>query len=223
MEIKLEFFEGPLELLYNQLKKNKISIYDIEISVITDQYISAIEMLSLDNISEFVLLAAELISIKSKMLLWTPKDPDPREELANRLEIYEFFREIAQELKAMENSGRAYRSNTIESVESLSVNQGIANLGYIYRYLLKSLEEVDSNESVIPIEREEYSIEDKIHMLKNIFAIERKTKFFNIISNVKSKMEIVTVFMALLELIRDNYIEIEQSDNFTDINIIYVG
>ena len=223
MDIKLQIFEGPLELLRNQLKKNKISIYDIDISLITDQYIEAIQELSLDSISEFILMAAELISIKNKMLLWTPKEPDPREELTNRLEIYEFFREMALGLKSMENSSKVYRKEKIETVDVLQINHTIDKLNEVYLSLLKNLTKEEKEHPTILVEREDYTIEEKIAYINENIKIGETVTFTSLVQMVRSKIELVTVFMALLELIKARVVCISQRDNFADINITKVS
>lgn len=219
MEVKLDVFEGPLELLYVQLKKNKLSIYDIDIAVITAQYLNEIQRLSLDVISEFVLMAAELISIKSKMLLWTPKEPDPREELVNRLEIYEFFREMALGLKATENSGKGYRKSQLKTREALVINHDLEKLMAVYQGLIRQMKAEVPPTPTIPIEREVYSIEEKVEELKATFAVVRHMSFKALLEKIQYRAEVIALFMALLELIKDCYIITKQTDNFSDIYI----
>lgn len=221
MDIKLEIFEGPLELLRSELKKNKISITDIDISLITDQYIEAIQNLSLDTISEFILMATELIAIKNKMLLWTPKEPDPREELVNRLEIYEFFREMALGLRSMENSGRVYRAPEVpEAVETLHIKYSVTELNDVYQALLKTFVPPEPESPTIPIEREQYQIEDKLLYLKELLSRQDRVSFISLLKPLKVKQEVVTLFMALLELIKDKQVQIYQEANFSDIVLI---
>ena len=112
IKYKLENFEGPLDLLLTLIQKNKVSIYDIPIVEITDQYLKAIENIEesmLENTGEFVVMAAQLLYIKSKMLLPKPEDDDeedPREELAQRLAEYQKFKEASLELRKSEFSSR---------------------------------------------------------------------------------------------------------------------
>lgn len=232
MDIKINEFEGPLELLHLQLKKNKADIYSVDISVITDQFLSYIyelEKLDMNATSSFILLAADLIAIKTKLLLQTPQEDegDPVEELAFRLEVYETFAKISEELKEMQNHDVFYRKeNEYIEIPVVELDTAPSFLYQAFSNLIKRQEKVEEEIPVIPIEKESFSIKDKIIHLENILKIEKKLSFYYIIKQATSISEKVVIFLALLELIAEKKVYVEQKaldeqekDYHTDITI----
>lgn len=242
LNIKLDSFEGPMDLLYSLIIKNKIDIYDIPIAEITDQYIhyvNEMEKANMDNISEFVVMAATLIEIKSKMLLPKELDEndeeiDPRAELVQRLVEYKKFKKLAVEFDSKQKSTgfsfyKKEDSNIISQVRK-SVPKEISDIlkGADMDMLFNAFKEVLRRQEVKTdkvrsgfnsVKREEFSIEDRIQYIKNLLILNDTVKFFDIFSDSCSKNEIIVTFLAMLELIKIKMIYIKQENLFDDIVI----
>lgn len=244
--VKLEAFEGPFDLLFHLIEKNKINIYDIPISLIADQfieYINAMQERNMENISEFLVMAATLLEIKSKMLLPSPKkeeeeEEDPREELVNKLLEYKKIKHFSEELKMrrIEAQRVFYRNSTLPqyikdilqdqdtSADISEILDGVT-LQYmfsIFQDLLKRKEKkVDTIRSGFKsVQRDIYKIEDKIRYILDLLIIYPTIHFHELFYEDSDKMEIVVTFLALLELIRSKQVKIEQKYPFKDILIM---
>lgn len=242
INIKLESFEGPMDLLYSLIIKNKIDIYDIPIAEITDQYLNyvdAMERANMDNISEFIVMAATLIEIKSKMLL--PKEVDenneeidPREDLVRRLIEYKKFKALALEFNdKQKKSGYSFykaedkdiiskvRKDVPKEISDILKGADIEMLFTAFREVLKRREvRTDKIRSGFnSVKREEFTIEEKIQQIKNLLILSPTISFFEIFSDNSSKNEVVVTFLAMLELIKTKVIYIEQDMLFDDIKI----
>ncbi|MGN1318048.1 MAG: segregation and condensation protein A [Lachnospirales bacterium] len=242
INIKLESFEGPMDLLYSLIIKNKIDIYDIPIAMITDQYLSyvdAMERANMDNISEFVVMAATLIEIKSKMLL--PKEVDenneeidPRAELVQRLIEYKKFKILALEFNDKQKKAgySFYKKEDRDIIKKVrkDVPKEISDIlkGADGNMLLNAFREVLRRQEIKTdkirsgfnsVKREEFSIDDRIRHIKNLLILKGKVNFFEIFDDTSSKNEIVVTFLAMLELIKTKVIVAEQSQLFDDIVI----
>lgn len=230
-KVKLEIFEGPLDLLLYLIKKNELNIYDIQISIVTEQYLEYIDMmqiLDLDIAGEFLLMAASLIQIKSKMLLpieqLEDEEPDdPRSELVKKLIEYKKFKEAAEAFKQMEFAQkdiftRPVQINDIENLpdEDPIDEASIFDLLAAFSKVLKSV----PRESFYEVEKEEFTVSGKIHELFHLLIKKSVVGFFDLFKEAKSKVEIVVTFMAILELIKMREIVAEQDSIFGDINII---
>ena len=231
--IKIENFEGPLDLLLHLIDKNKMNIADVKIIDITDQYIEYInkmEELNLDVASEFLLMASTLLYIKSRSLL--PQDAIEEEnlteeELLHRIIEYKKYKEIVKTLKLNydDNAKRFYKlPDTIElSKQTVEENYDYNIIFENYKALVKRNEE-KMNQNAKNIEkigiRENYTVASKV---KEIFReLLKKPKFvFNKLFSLKkcSKVEIVTAFTGLLELSRRNKVTVTQEKLFGDINV----
>ncbi|MCL1936390.1 MAG: segregation/condensation protein A [Defluviitaleaceae bacterium] len=224
MDFKVNDFEGPLSLLYQQLKKNKMDIYTVDISKLTDQFLNAfrkIEM-SMDETSEFILLAAELIGIKTKLLLSNPKEDteNPVEELAFRLEIYETFLNISNILKSMQNSEKFYKKAEIMDIDKkLKIDVTTDFLKNTFLDLLKRQIKIEDEIPIINMEKEIYSVEDKIIYIESLVLGNDKINFTDIFKSIKNIKEKIVVFLALLELITKRKIKVYQDGNFKEIFI----
>jgi segregation and condensation protein A len=230
MNIKLESFEGPLQLLHYQLKKNKISIYDINISKIADQYLDLVQSMdtslsnSMDSKSEFILLAAELIAIKTKMLLREPEedDTDPIQDLAQRLEIYETFANVANTLKDMQKYDIYYRKDAeIIAKPVLEIHTSVASLFDIFNATLNRTELKDTPPPIITLESEEYSLVERVSRLQNILRIKNNLSFTELLKSTKTTAEKIITFLALLELIKEKKVIAEQKGDFGEIMLKY--
>jgi segregation and condensation protein A len=208
MKIRLDIFEGPLDLLLYLIKKDHLNIYDIPISVVVGQYLQFLELMKFLDIniaSEYMVMAATLINIKSKTLL--PKDPtpevpeeDPREELVKKLLEYEKFKEAAQFLKEKEKERLKYvtRSGSDNQEKEVFLEASIFDLISAFKGALKEV----PRDIFFEIIKDEFTVEQKIHDLLHLFLVKETVSLDELFSSAKSKLEIVVIFLAILELIR---------------------
>lgn len=229
VDVKLNVFEGPLELLYSLIKKNKIDIYDIPIAKVTEQYLLAIQNVShnMESISEFLMLATELLSIKTKMLLPKIKsiddeEIDPREELVKKLEELEFYKNAARHLK--ENMQIVFCKEPCDVESEIKIEdllQGI-DLNNLKEVFIKiGNKEIKEAKPLIieSLSKELYTVEKKL--LEIVASLNSKGTlcFSKLIGYSMPKIEKVVTFMALLELAKQRRIILRQYKNFDEIII----
>ncbi|TDX45203.1 segregation and condensation protein A [Orenia marismortui] len=245
-EVKIDAFQGPIDLLMHLLKKNKVEIYDIPISKITKQYleyIASMKKLDLDVASEFLVMAAQLMEIKAQTLLPKKKsdddeeEVDPRQELVEKLLEYKKYKQLAFELKEFENEKRqSYTRNVApllvdlefeksNPLEGVSVDKFISAFHKAIKRGKKKQEKINeddkSKEKLNQLQEEELTIkEQQGYIMQRLILSKGQISFMNLFSNIISRLEIVVTFMALLELIKINEVKIKQDDNFDEI-IIY--
>ena len=242
LSVKLEVFEGPLDLLLHLIDKNKIDIYDIPIVLITEQYMDYIKKMETEDMnvmSEFLLMAATLLDIKCKMLLPKEETPegeeeeDPRAELVQKLLEYKMYRYMSFELKdmSMNASKNIYKAPTIpDEVASYRepVDYGVLlgdinlqKLNEIFRETMKRREDkIDPIRSKFGnIEKDEIDLDAKTDYIKAYLWREKKVSFRELLEKQGSKMEIIVAFLIILELIKIGLIRIRQNDLFDDIII----
>lgn len=226
-QIKLEVFQGPLDLLFHLIEKNEVDIYNIPIAEITHQYLAylgAMQSLDLEIASEFIVMAATLLSIKAKMLLPKPPKPvedeeieeDPREELVERLLEYKKYKNMAEFLhQKEEQQGKVFfRPNEEEFYLSMFGDKNPLE-GIKLDDLKKALAHVLSKrfhaEPIIEIPREEITINKKIEEIKKLLKnYPQGISFFDLFSLPVSKVEVVVQFLALLELMRVQCVKVSQ-------------
>ena len=241
LPVKIENFEGPLDLLLHLIDVNKFNIFDIPIIEITEQYLEFVrnmETKDLNVMSEFLVMAATLLEIKAKMLLPIEVDEDgeeidPREELVQKLLEYKMYKYMSYELKdRMQDAAKAmYKDPTIPEevegyiepvdLEKLIGDLTLKKLNDIFQSVMKR-----QNDKVDPIrskfgkiEKEEVSLEDKLDFVEN-YAKEHGTfSFKSMLEGQKSKMQLVVTFLAILELMKVGKIVIKQEAAFGDIII----
>lgn len=231
-KVKLEIFEGPLDLLLYLIKKNELSIHDIPIATITDQYLQYLElmkMLDLGIAGEFIVMAATLMHIKSKMLLppeETPleeEEPDPREELIKKLLEYKKFKEAAAKLQEMEGRQKEIftRPGLPEPAGNISDDTLYfeANIFDLLSAFSKVLKEVPK-ERFYEIVKDEATVSEKMHEIFHLLVKRPVLYFLELFTSARSKIEIIATFLALLELIRMKEVLIRQDKVFGDIKII---
>ncbi|AGB18948.1 segregation and condensation protein A [Thermoanaerobacterium thermosaccharolyticum] len=229
-KVKIKTFEGPFDLLFHLIEKNEIDIKDIPIASVFEQYmeyLNAMQEMDLDIATEFILMAATLLEIKSSMLL--PKaqpegkqleldEADPREILVERLIEYKKYKVVANKLKSSKVYGLKFfrEEPEIKYIDkSLLLNYSADDLKKAYIKILKR-----SNSDVIPIKytKDQFTVEDKIkEFLKNLI-VTPIMKFSEFVFN-RHKVEKVVSFMALLELVKLNKVVVEQKKIFGDIII----
>lgn len=243
MEIsyKLEHFEGPLDLLLHLIEKNKVNIYDIPIVEITNQYldyVSHMDREDLNLVSDFLVMAATLIDIKSRMLL--PKEEeeegteeDPRAELVARLLEYKKYKYISQELARLEDSAGMYlyKPSTIPpevakyeppvDLDQLLGGLTLARLQTIFQQVMKRKEDkIDRVRSSFgTIRKEPVSLEEKIGSVMAYARKHRNFSFRQILETGADKLEVVVTFLAVLELMKIGKIYLTQEHIFDDMQI----
>ena len=241
LTVKLQVFEGPLDLLLYLLDKNKVNIYDIPIVEITAQYmeyIAEMKRQDLDVLSEFLVMAATLIDIKSKMLL--PRNPgdeeeetDPRAELVQQLLEYKMYKCMAYELKDRQVDAQRvmFKNPTIPeevlayeeplNVEELVSDITLAKLNEIFKSIMrKQQDKIDPLRSKFgKIEKEEVSLEEKTEYLENYATTHKHFSFRSLLEAQSSKVEVIVTFLAILELMKTGKILISQEHIFDDIQI----
>ncbi len=241
ISVKLEAFEGPLDLLLHLIDKNKVNIYDIPIAMIADQYmeyVNAMEDEDLNVVSEFLVMATTLLDIKSRMLL--PKEvneegieEDPRDELVQKLLEYKMYKYMSLELKDREidASKSMYKVATVPEevakyeppidLDRLLDGVTLRKLNDIFNMVMKKQEEkVDPIRSKFgKIEKEEVSLPDKIDFVKDYALTHKKFSFRKLLETQHTKMHIIVSFLAILELMKMGIINIVQENTFDDIMI----
>jgi len=233
-KLKLDVFEGPLDLLLYLIKKNDIDICDIPVAVVTEQYMQYIEMmklLDLEMVGDFLVMAATLMQIKSRMLL--PPDPstveeeedDPRDELVRRLQEYKVFKEIAQQLKEKEfdrhqlfkrKADGDQRQELVDDAKEVYFEANLFDLINAFTNALKKFKEEDAYE----IEEEEYTVDQKIHDILHRLLKNPRVLLTDLFGAARHKFEVITTFMAILELIRLNEVKVMQKRLFSDIEVV---
>lgn len=231
-KVKLEVFEGPLDLLLYLIKRDEVDIYDISIERITSQYLEymeAFQVLNIELAGEFIVMAANLLYIKSRTLL--PKDQqmaeedaeedDPRWELIRQLIEYKKFKEAATHLRTREAMQEQLypRSPVVPELppaENLLVEEvGIFDLINAFQKILKRLD--NKKEDLREIFAENFTVSDKIEFLLKITASAVPIRFEECFAEIASRAEIVVTFLAMLELIRMKQLRVKQELHFSEI------
>lgn len=239
--VKLQVFEGPLDLLLHLIDKNKIDIYDIPIVEITNQYmeyIKAMEKTDLNIMSEFLLMAATLLDIKCRMLL--PKEineegeeEDPRQELVAQLLEYKMYKYMSYELRDRQVDGAMvlYKGPTIPEevkgyvepvdMDALLGDLTLSRLNSIFKDVMKKqVDKIDPVRSTFgKIEKEEVTLPQKLDYITDYAKLHKKFSFRQLLEKQCSKVQVVVTFLAILELMKIGSILIEQEDQFDDITI----
>ena len=228
-KVKLDIFEGPLDLLLYLIKKNELDIYDIPIAKITDQYLEYLEymkLLDLNIAGEFIVMAATLIHIKSKMLLPPEQteeeqvEEDPRAELVRRLLEYKKFKEAAQELAHMEKKqkhvfGRGFSETVPEQESEEFFEVSLFDLITAFSKILKDI----PKEVFYQFVRDEFTVSEKIHEILHLLVQSPALYFTDLFKQSKNKREVIAIFLAVLELIRLKEIIVFQKAHFSEIEI----
>lgn len=231
--IQLQVYEGPLDLLYDLISRQKIDIKDISIIEITKQYIKYLDMLEkmdLEITSEFIIMASKLLQIKSKYLLYKQKDDeeeeDPRLELMEKLEEYKKFKLAAEDLKGnVSNVAELFYRNKEEIVidekidlDEISIEAIINILPHILKVRTLSEPEVKDERLNKIVKGRIISVEEKMGYIRDIIKEKSEFRFTNIIDNC-DRDEIIAIFLSILELIKSKEILVVQDLFFDDILI----
>ena len=228
-QCKLDAFEGPLDLLLFLIKKNEVSIYDIPIATITEQYMRYVEYIAkidLDNITEFYVMAATLLYIKSRMLLPVEVDldeefEDPRQELVDKLIEYKKYKKLSELMEEKEKESewiieRKKKQHVLPFSEEDELWQEI-NIWDLLR-TFSSLLSTLSSDRIIDL-YEEVTVNEKISLINELIETKREFLFTDLLVNASSIMDIVCAFLAVLESVKTKRIFIFQNRMFGDIRI----
>ena len=235
-KIKLDIFEGPFDLLVYLIENARMSVYDIQVSEITDQYMRYIEnmkTLDVNLATEFMVLAAELIEIKSKMLLPRMKadgeaslEEDPRTELVQRILEYKRFKSAAELLEIQEEQSQRIFAKPKEDLApftkeadeylNLDLNQFVKAF-HLFLQKKKKLEEIKRNYA--KVERQKITIEQRIEHIRNMFRLKERKKlnFKDLLTAESNRFEVVLTFTSMLEMIRQKAVVVQQAVNFGEI------
>jgi segregation and condensation protein A len=229
-EVKLDIFEGPMDLLLYLIKKNEIDIYNIPMAVITEQYLQHLEVmksLNLDLAGEYLVVASTLIHIKSRMLLPQPEEPeaeeeDPRADLVRQLLEYQAFKEAALSLDGRLMLGRDTfkREAPAEEIpdtgdEEELVELNIFDLVVAFQRIVVNLRQ----EEIMEIDVEKMSLADRINEVMEILTTQRDMSFTDLLGEAATRKRVIYTFLAVLELMKLRLIRAFQAGPFGPIRI----
>lgn len=239
--VKLEVFEGPLDLLLHLIDKNKVDIYDIPIVEITNQYMEYIQEMQkqdLNIMSEFLLMAATLLDIKCRMLLPAEvneegEEEDPRQELVEQLLQYKMYKYMSYELRDRQLDGerRMFKAETLPdevkayqepvNLDELLEGLTLAKLNEVFQDILKRQNyKIDPVRSKFgKIEKEEITVEEKMDFLDDYITKHKKFSFSALLKKQKTRIQTVVTFLAILEMMKMGKISVVQEHTFDDIMI----
>ena len=228
MEFRVDGFEGPLDLLLHLIKENKMDIFDIEINLITEQYLKYINNMEKVNleISEYLVLASELIEIKAKMLLPKKKqemeieEEDPREELVNKLLEYQAYKEISKDLKEKEELRSEIYTKAPEKYSNYQEEETTFEGGSVdllidafKKFLIRKEEEKPLNTKVT---KKGITVSSRRYEIKNLLKEKGKVNFYQMFT-VPTKEYIVVTFLAILEMAKNKELIIHQEGIYDEI------
>lgn len=226
-EVHLENFDGPLDLLWFLVRRSKISVNDIFVSEITEQYLASmrgVDELDLERASEFIEVAAALVEIKSRELLPRPPvleadEEDPKAELIRRMEEYRLLKEASAKIKPLEVTGAHYRSPD-PSVGKPRLVLGDMTMDGLLNALKKMFVKLEfkakSNQQRALV-KDRFTVADKMAQIREYYADADSLKFTDLFEDDYSKIEIITTFQAMLELMKGQFFRAEQKEVFGEI------
>ncbi|MCL2540579.1 MAG: segregation/condensation protein A [Firmicutes bacterium] len=231
IKFKIENFEGPLDLLLHLIRGTKLDIKSVKLAEITDQYLSymsQIKDVDMERASEFIEVAATLLEIKSRSVLprqeeLVEDEEDPAEALKRRLEEYKLFKEASIGLAEIENVDRFYKPPEKSAGDYRIVLKDMNMDGLIAAFssLLCKLDIETKLEVERKIVKDRFTLKDKIDGLRAKLTDERKVKFFSLFDSDFTRGEVITTFLAVLELLKAQFAQAEQGETFGDIDITF--
>lgn len=225
-DLSLDNFQGPMDLLLHLIKKKKMNIMDIKLEIIIDEYLDYIkkqEQLNLNIASSYLVMASELIEIKSRMLLPSSQEEeeeDLKENLINRLIEYEKYKEMIPTFKGLELERNNYKTKSptsileYKTVEKIESDLTVDDLVNVYKKFLERLE--DEKPINTKVTKREISVDSQIKRIRDIFKINKKINFLDLFEK-KSKDYVIVTFLAILEMSSKKEIKIVQENNFAEI------
>lgn len=233
-KIMINEFEGPMDLLLHLIKKSDIDIFDIKIDEITNQYLDylhAMQQMDLNIASEYLVMAAELIELKSGMLLPKPQveddefEDDPRENLIQRLLAYKQYKEVTNDFRVLEEDRKQYHTKEVSDLREYATNDNEIHIGDISlddltAAIQKFLERKSLDKPLnTKITKKEYSVTVRSQEIRNVLKKKKKVNFEELF-DVYSKDYVVVTFLSILDLARKQELKIVQEDNFDNIMIM---
>ena len=226
LEVFLEAFEGPLDLLLYLIKKQNLDILDIPIAQITRQYMEYIALMKemrFELAAEYLLMAAMLAEIKSRMLLPRPveaeDEEDPRAELIRRLQEYERFKKAAEEIDGMPRVGRDIQQGSAEPPPRQAMKRHpdveLKDLLWAFKDVLSRAELFTSHQ----VQREALSVRERMSEVLDKLGTDRFTEFSLLFDHEEGRMGVVVTFLAVLELIKEQLVEMVQNELFGPIHV----
>ena len=229
-EVTIENFSGPMDLLLHLIKQSKMDIMNIKLEIIIDEYLDYIEKMqemNLDVASSYLVMASELLEIKSRMLLPRQEEEDedeedPKERLINRLILYQQYKDQIDTFKELESERSTYYTKIPSNLDEYQSDEKKAlienvTLDDLVKAFEKFLERVDLEKPIhTKVTKKELSVEDRIVNIKARFKKEKRIDFFDLFE-VKSKEYVVVTFLAILEMAKNRELIIYQEDNFDNI------
>ena len=235
-KVKLDVFEGPLDLLLYLIKKDEVDIYDISLERITQQYLEfmdAFKVLDLEVAGEFVVMAANLIYLKSRSLLPVSVQPpeeegeeeDPRWELVRQLLEYKKFKDAAAHLQQRELQQEKYFLRTPDKPETAAAERPLGDVSVfdLINAFNQIIKRIDRKEDLREIFEERFTVSDKIDLIMKMISSGVPLKFTELFSGMAARTEIVVTFLALLELIRLKQLRAMQEEPFGDITLVSIA
>lgn len=235
-EIKIDEFEGPLDLLLHLIKTSDVNIFDIEIDEITKQYLSYIEQmeeLNLNIASEYLVMAAELMEIKSSILLPKPEtvddeyEEDPREQLIERLLEYKRYKEISSEFKQLEENRKEIYTKIPENLKNYQSEETVPMLDLDLEVLMQAFQKfLERKEEEKPLHTtvttREYSVRERSKEIRSILKQKKQVKFDELFE-INKRDYIIVTFLSILTMCKKQEIAINQDDNFKEIYLSLKG
>lgn len=230
IKYKLGDFEGPLDLLLHLIKEKKMSIMEIKLAEVTDQYLAYVQAMKdadMELAAEFLIIASTLIEIKSRSLIPTeeiPEEDDPELDLKMRLmaqEEYVLFKEAGENLHNLENLERFYKAPD-KSVGDPRIVFNQFNLDKMldaFARILMKAQDRDETAQPKQIKKDRWTVAEKIAFIKTSLIENKEINFFSLFDDSYSKLEVINVFLAILELLKFQYAEVTQTAKYEDITI----
>ena len=230
-KVKINEFEGPLDLLLHLIKESKVEIWDVKIEEIVEQYlnyINAMKEMNLDIASSYLVMASELIELKSKLLLPNTKkeeteeeEIDPREALINRLVEYQKYKELTKEFKELEIERKDIHTKIPESLKEFQEEGTVVNSDISLDDLMEAFQKLLQRKELdkplkTNVTTREISIEERRSSIKNILKIKKKVDFFDLFEEATREYIVVT-FLTILEMAKKKELQIKQEHNFDHI------
>ena len=230
MEFRINDFEGPLDLLLHLIKESKMDIMNIEIELITKQYMDFLdkqEKMNLEISSEYLVLASELLEIKSRLLIPNNKneeedaEEDPREELVNRLLEYQAYKDITKLLQEKELLRKDIYTKAPENIKNYVDEDNEIHADVTLDDLVNALQKyyqrkIDNKPLKTKVTVNEISVSSRRHDIKNVLREKKRVSFFELFP-VASKDYVVATFLAILEMAKSKELRITQNETFDDI------
>ncbi len=228
-EVKIDAFEGPLDLLLHLIKESKVDIWDIKIVDITDQYlnyIKSMQELNLNVASEYLVMASELMEMKSKMLLPRYKNEeeeeiDPREQLIQKLVEYQKYKDMTESFKELEEVRHEFYTKAPESLKEYVNDDTVITSDVTLEDLMKAFEKFLKRKELekplsTTVTKKEITVEERRNSIRFILKDQKKVDFFELF-DVVTKEYIVVTFLAVLEMAKKQELTIYQENNFDNI------